>query len=40
VLVTLEGTRPLLVEVQALVDSGGPEPAPALGRASTATGWR
>jgi DNA repair protein RadA/Sms len=26
VLVTLEGTRPLLVEVQALVDSGGPTP--------------
>jgi DNA repair protein RadA/Sms len=26
VLVTLEGTRPLLVEVQALVDSGGPSP--------------
>ena len=26
VLVTLEGTRPLLVEVQALVDSGGPNP--------------
>ena len=32
VLVTLEGTRPLLVEIQALVDSGGAEPAPALGR--------
>ena len=32
VLVTLEGTRPMLVEVQALVDAGGPEPAPALGR--------
>ncbi len=26
VLVTLEGTRPLLVEVQALVDNGGPNP--------------
>ena len=26
VLVTLEGTRPMLVEVQALVDSGGPSP--------------
>jgi hypothetical protein len=26
VLVTLEGTRPLLVEMQALVDSGGPSP--------------
>ncbi|MEO7244953.1 MAG: DNA repair protein RadA [Rubrivivax sp.] len=26
VLVTLEGTRPLLVEVQALVDGGGPNP--------------
>jgi DNA repair protein RadA/Sms len=26
VLVTLEGTRPLLVEIQALVDSGGPNP--------------
>ena len=26
VLVTLEGTRPLLVEVKALVDSGGPSP--------------
>jgi DNA repair protein RadA/Sms len=26
VLVTLEGTRPLLVELQALVDSGGPSP--------------
>ncbi len=26
VLVTLEGTRPLLVEVQALVDDGGPSP--------------
>ena len=26
VLVTLEGTRPLLVETQALVDSGGPSP--------------
>jgi DNA repair protein RadA/Sms len=26
VLVTLEGTRPLLVEIQALVDSGGPSP--------------
>jgi DNA repair protein RadA/Sms len=26
VLVTLEGTRPLLVEIQALVDSGGPTP--------------
>ncbi|HEX4510854.1 MAG TPA: DNA repair protein RadA [Burkholderiaceae bacterium] len=26
VLVTLEGTRPLLVEVQALVDAGGPNP--------------
>lgn len=26
VLVTLEGTRPLLVEVQALVDGGGPSP--------------
>jgi DNA repair protein RadA/Sms len=26
VLVTLEGTRPLLVEVQALVDAGGPAP--------------
>ena len=26
VLVTLEGSRPLLVEVQALVDSGGPSP--------------
>jgi DNA repair protein RadA/Sms len=26
VLVTLEGTRPLLVEIQALVDSGGPAP--------------
>jgi DNA repair protein RadA/Sms len=26
VLVTLEGTRPLLVEVQALVDAGGPSP--------------
>ena len=25
-LVTLEGTRPLLVEIQALVDSGGPSP--------------
>ena len=32
VLVTLEGTRPMLVEVQALVDAGGPQPAPALGR--------
>jgi DNA repair protein RadA/Sms len=28
VLVTLEGTRPLLVEVQALVDAGGPSPRP------------
>ncbi|MBI2732149.1 MAG: DNA repair protein RadA [Aquabacterium sp.] len=27
VLVTLEGTRPLLVEIQALVDSGGPSPS-------------
>lgn len=26
VLVTLEGTRPMLVEIQALVDSGGPSP--------------
>ncbi len=26
VLVTMEGTRPLLVEIQALVDSGGPSP--------------
>ena len=26
VVVTLEGTRPLLVEIQALVDSGGPSP--------------
>ena len=26
VMVTLEGTRPLLVEIQALVDSGGPNP--------------
>jgi DNA repair protein RadA/Sms len=26
VLVTLEGTRPMLVELQALVDSGGPSP--------------
>jgi DNA repair protein RadA/Sms len=26
VMVTLEGTRPLLVELQALVDSGGPSP--------------
>jgi DNA repair protein RadA/Sms len=26
VLVTVEGTRPLLVEIQALVDSGGPSP--------------
>ena len=26
VLVTLEGTRPLLVEIQALVDAGGPSP--------------
>lgn len=26
VMVTLEGTRPLLVEIQALVDSGGPSP--------------
>ena len=26
VLVTLEGTRPLLVEIQALVDNGGPSP--------------
>ena len=26
VLVTLEGTRPLLVEMQALVDAGGPSP--------------
>src|ERR1700712_1983723 len=26
VLVTLEGTRPMLVEIQALVDSGGPNP--------------
>ena len=26
VLVTLEGTRPLLVEIQALVDTGGPSP--------------
>ncbi len=26
VMVTLEGTRPLLVEIQALVDSGGPAP--------------
>jgi DNA repair protein RadA/Sms len=26
VLVTLEGTRPLLVEIQALVDEGGPSP--------------
>ena len=26
VLVTIEGTRPMLVEVQALVDSGGPSP--------------
>src|SRR6202007_1431170 len=26
VLVTLEGTRPMLVEVQALVDAGGPSP--------------
>ena len=26
VMVTLEGTRPLLVEIQALVDSGGPTP--------------
>ena len=28
VLVTLEGTRPLLVEIQALVDSGGVSPRP------------
>ena len=27
-MVTLEGTRPMLVEIQALVDSGGPAPAP------------
>ncbi len=26
VMVTLEGTRPMLVEIQALVDSGGPSP--------------
>jgi DNA repair protein RadA/Sms len=26
VMVTLEGTRPLLVEIQALVDQGGPSP--------------
>jgi DNA repair protein RadA/Sms len=26
VLVTLEGTRPMLVEIQALVDAGGPSP--------------
>jgi DNA repair protein RadA/Sms len=26
VLITLEGTRPMLVEIQALVDSGGPSP--------------
>ena len=32
VLVTLEGTRPMLVEIQALVDSGGAQPAAALGR--------
>ena len=40
VLVTLEGTRPLLVEIQALVDERQPEPAAPLGAASTATGWR
>jgi DNA repair protein RadA/Sms len=32
VMVTLEGSRPLLVEIQALVDGGGPEPAPPVGR--------
>jgi DNA repair protein RadA/Sms len=38
VLVTLEGTRPLLVEIQALVDSGGPSPR-RLAWAWTATAW-
>ena len=33
VLVTLEGTRPLLVEIQALVDSRRAQPAPAVGGA-------
>jgi predicted ATP-dependent serine protease len=28
VMVTLEGTRPMLVEIQALVDTGGPSPRP------------
>ena len=40
VLVTVEGTRPMLVEIQALVDSGGAEPAATLASASTATAWR
>ena len=39
VLVTLEGTRPLLVEVQALVDSGGPSPRRCRW-AWSATAWR
>ncbi len=37
VMVTLEGTRPLLVEIQALVDSGWPRAAPPVGRAWTTT---
>jgi DNA repair protein RadA/Sms len=38
VMVTLEGTRPMLVEIQALVDSGGPSRA-ACRWAWTATAW-
>jgi DNA repair protein RadA/Sms len=38
VLVTLEGTRPMLVEIQALVDNGGPSPRRSRW-AWTATAW-
>ena len=41
VLVTQEGTRPLLVEVQALVDTAhGAAAASAVGRSRSRTGWR
>ena len=40
VLVTLEGTRPLLVEIQALVDSGGVERRAACRSGSIAIAWR
>ena len=43
VLVTQEGTRPLLVEIQALVDSGGPSPrrlSVGLDRDRFADAWR